>query len=109
MGKWGKCHACKFKSGVRIREVECVRESQHPGEDDILVEDNECSEPKPGTRELCNSHKKCKSKRFTDGLPDDLMEEVWKQIYSTKKHIRKVGKRILFECFLICFCLEQGK
>ncbi|XP_008201012.2 A disintegrin and metalloproteinase with thrombospondin motifs 7 isoform X1 [Tribolium castaneum] len=81
VGQWGKCHACKFKSGVRMREVECVRESPHPGADDILVEDGECKETKPGTRELCNSHKKCKSRRFTDGLPDELMEDVWKQIH----------------------------
>ncbi|XP_068910126.1 A disintegrin and metalloproteinase with thrombospondin motifs 7-like isoform X3 [Tenebrio molitor] len=81
IGKWGKCHACKFKSGVRVREVECVKESPHAGADDILVEDGECEEAKPGTRELCNSHKKCKTKRYTDGLEDDMMEEVWKQIH----------------------------
>jgi hypothetical protein len=97
IGKWGKCHACKFKSGVRVREVECVKESPHAGADDILVEDSECEEAKPGTRELCNSHKKCKTKRYTDGLEDDMMEEVWKQIHIgrySRKSVSREGVRV---------------
>lgn len=91
MGSWGECHACKFKSGVRIREVECVQESPHPGTDDILVEDKQCTETKPGSRELCNSHKKCKSKRYTDGFPDHLMENVWRVVNQLVGNIDKVS------------------
>lgn len=80
VGKWGKCSACKFQSGIRIREVECVRESPTPGTDDILVEDDQCAEPRPGTRELCNSRKTCgKAKRDVDNLPDEVMQHLWFQ------------------------------
>ncbi|KAK9869843.1 hypothetical protein WA026_003569 [Henosepilachna vigintioctopunctata] len=85
VGKWGTCHACKFKSGVRLREVECVKQSPHPGTEDILVEDSECKGPRPATRELCNSPKKCKVRSVQYGLPDAEMESVWKQIKNARK------------------------
>lgn len=65
---------------MRRREVECVRESQFPGEEDVLVEDKECAENRPGTQELCNSRKKCgKGKRLEEGLPEVLMRDLWRQ------------------------------
>lgn len=80
VGKWGKCSACKFQSGVRTREVECVREAPVPGTDDVLVDDKDCTGPRPGTRELCNSHKKCsKTRRNFDNLPDEIMQHLWFQ------------------------------
>ncbi|XP_031338674.1 A disintegrin and metalloproteinase with thrombospondin motifs 7-like [Photinus pyralis] len=80
VGKWGMCTACKFQSGVRIREVECVRESEKPGEEDTLLEDDKCPPPKPGTRELCNSHKKCsKNRRDIDGFTPDVLKHLWLQ------------------------------
>lgn len=63
-----------------MREVECVMESPRPGGDDVLVEDKECHDAKPGSRKLCNSIKKCKGgKRSIDDLPDHLMAEIWHQ------------------------------
>ncbi|XP_044750443.1 A disintegrin and metalloproteinase with thrombospondin motifs 12-like [Coccinella septempunctata] len=85
VGKWGPCHACKYKSGVRLREVECVRQSPHPGTEDILVEDSECKGPRPATRELCNAPKKCKIRSVQYGLPDSEMQDVWQQIKSARK------------------------
>ncbi|CAH0553697.1 unnamed protein product [Brassicogethes aeneus] len=86
VGNWGKCHACKDKSGVRIREVECVREAAHPGAQDVLVEDSECREVKPGTRELCDAHSTCSRKRHTDNLPDHMMKTIKLQ---TRSVLRK--------------------
>ncbi|KAL3280841.1 hypothetical protein HHI36_004070 [Cryptolaemus montrouzieri] len=91
VGKWGPCHACKFKSGVRLREVECVRQSPHPGTEDILMEDSECKGPRPATRELCNSPKKCKVRSAHYGLPDEEMLDVWQQIKKARRF--KVRKR----------------
>lgn len=80
MGKWSPCRACKYKSGVRTRDVECVREAKLPGDEDVLVEDKECDEPRPGTQELCNSHKTCgKEKRFDEELPENVMKKLWYQ------------------------------
>lgn len=67
-----------------MRSVECVKESPHPGTDDMLVEDADCAGAKPGCRELCNSHKKCKSRRYADSLPDDLMKNVWTQLSNNR-------------------------
>lgn len=60
--------------------MECIREAQKPGAEDTLVEDSNCPSPRPGTRELCNSHKKCaKTKRHTQDFPQDIMEHLWLQ------------------------------
>lgn len=87
VGKWSKCHACKNRSGVRMREVVCVEESPKPGTEDILVDDDKCKGTKPGTMELCESHMKCKARSADGGdavpsadIPSALMEEVWSQI-----------------------------
>lgn len=81
VGKWSPCKACKYKSGVRTREVECVRLAKISGDEDVLVEDKECEGPRPGTQELCNSHKKCdKDKRLDDNkLPESIMRKLWPQ------------------------------
>lgn len=81
VGKWSECRACKYKSGVRTRQVECVREAQIPGDEDVLVEDKECDGLRPGTQQLCNSHKTChgKMKRFKGELPEDVMKRLWYQ------------------------------
>lgn len=51
-----------------------------PGDEDVLVEDKECEGARPGTQELCNSHKKCgKEKRFKSQLPDKMMRRIWYQ------------------------------
>lgn len=78
--------ACKHQSGVRTRELECVRAAQVSGEDDTLVEDSECKEPKPGTKELCQSNKKCESRRRRkiDGIPEQMLRHVW---YQTKREL----------------------
>lgn len=92
MGKWSKCHACKNRSGVKMREVVCVEEPPKPGAEDILVDDDKCKETKPGTMELCESHMKCKARNADDedivpttDIPSALMEEVWSQINRRKR------------------------
>lgn len=81
VGPWSDCMACKHQSGVRVREVECVREAQVAGEEDMLVEDAECAETRPGSKELCESHKKCESRarRNIDGIPEQMLRKVWCQ------------------------------
>lgn len=79
--------ACKHQSGIRIRDVECVRETAKPGEDDTLVEDSECTDPRPGSKELCQSHEKCKESRATkniDGIPKRMLRVIW---YQTKREL----------------------
>lgn len=82
--------ACKHQSGIRIREVECVREAQVAGEEDTLVEDSECTETRPGSRELCQSHKKCESRarRNIDGIPEQMLRNIW---YQTKRELLNTG------------------
>lgn len=83
IGKWGPCNACRYKSGVRIREVDCVRESQVAGKEDVLIDDKNCAGPRPGTRELCTSNRKCPTKREVeiDGLLPDKMRKLWFQTF----------------------------
>ncbi|XP_022900550.2 A disintegrin and metalloproteinase with thrombospondin motifs 6-like [Onthophagus taurus] len=79
-GKWSKCTACKNQSGIRVREVECVRENPISGADDILVEDTFCPPPKPGTRELCDAQKSCTKKREIENeIPSYILRELWYQ------------------------------
>lgn len=81
IGKWGKCHACAFQSGVRMRRVECVKESPHPGGEENLVDDKECNGPRPASRELCNAVKVCRCRRKTTlGIPNRQLRDVWKKI-----------------------------
>ncbi|XP_074033446.1 A disintegrin and metalloproteinase with thrombospondin motifs 12 [Leptinotarsa decemlineata] len=93
VGKWGECHACKNRSGVRSREVECVEESPKVGAEEILVDDENCEGKRPASRELCDSHKTCKA-RQTDNIPAELLEDVWKQINrrSNKKSGEEANK-----------------
>ncbi|KAF5307128.1 hypothetical protein FQR65_LT07112 [Abscondita terminalis] len=93
VGKWSNCTACKFQSGVRVREVECIKEAKIPGEDDVLEEDDKCPSPKPGTRELCNSRKTCsksktksKSKNKREGFSPDVMRHLWLQTMPEYMH-----------------------
>lgn len=83
-----------------MREVECVRESPRRGAEDILVEDKECNDPKPGRRELCNSPYKCKTRRFIDNLPDDQMEHIWLQTYNNNNR-KSIITRDLVSNFLL--------
>ncbi|XP_060526930.1 A disintegrin and metalloproteinase with thrombospondin motifs 12-like [Cylas formicarius] len=87
VGRWGQCRACKDKSGVRMRSVECMEENPKAGGDDILVENSLCEGPKPGTYELCEADVKCK-RTTGEELPEKLMGTVWKQI-----NLRHVYKR----------------
>lgn len=79
--------ACKHQSGVRIRDVECVREAQIPGEDDTLIEDSECKEGRPGAKELCQSAHKCesRSRKSIDEIPENMLRDIWSQ---TKMEVR---------------------
>lgn len=72
--------ACKNVTGVRIRQVVCVKESQKPGSEDTLVEDDKCESVKPATREVCESHAKCRSPRYIDNIPKKLWTDIQKQI-----------------------------
>ncbi|XP_044757842.1 A disintegrin and metalloproteinase with thrombospondin motifs 12-like [Coccinella septempunctata] len=93
IGKWGKCHACAFQSGVRTRHVECVKESPHPGAEENLVDDNECSGPIPASKELCNAVKVCRCRRRTTlGIPNRQLRDVWRQLKklnAIKKKVRR--------------------
>ncbi|KAJ9585149.1 hypothetical protein L9F63_003040, partial [Diploptera punctata] len=58
VGEWTKCNGCLFKSGQRMRTVQCVKES--PYEDEyIITEDSNCGQNKPKRLELCNSARPC--------------------------------------------------
>lgn len=100
MGKWSKCHACKNRSGVRKREVDCVEESPKAGADDVLVEDEKCKETKPGSMELCEAHEKCKTRSAVEedvlGIPSGMLEDVWRQIN------RKTSRRDVVSNGLFC-------
>lgn len=63
-----------------MRQVVCVQESPKPGSDDMLVEDDKCEGVKPASREICDSHVKCRSPRFIDNIPKQLLKDVWRQI-----------------------------
>ncbi|KAL3278413.1 hypothetical protein HHI36_013735 [Cryptolaemus montrouzieri] len=81
VGKWGRCHACEFQSGIRTRRVECVKESPHPGAEETLVDEKECDGVRPASRELCNAVKVCRCRRKTTlGLSNRKLRDVWKQI-----------------------------
>lgn len=114
--------ACKHQSGVRIREVECVREAQIPGEDDTLIEDSQCTETRPGSKELCQSREKCetRARRNIDGIPEKMLRDVWFQtksellknlVRSKRKVVLQTFKRITCEISftltiaLYCLCL----
>nr|CAH7718635.1 unnamed protein product [Callosobruchus chinensis] len=99
VGKWGECHACKGKSGVRGREVECVQESPRVGGDDILVEDDKCTETRPAARELCHSDKACRRKRGEGEIPDKLMRGVWRQIH--RRSLNESETTYATQCFPI--------
>lgn len=72
--------ACKNVTGVRIRQVVCIQESPKPGSEDTLVEDDKCEGIKPATREICESHTKCRSTRYIDNIPRQLWTDIQKQI-----------------------------
>lgn len=88
VGKWGPCRACKNLSGLRAREVECVRENPKIGAEDILVEDEECDDVRPASKELCNSPKKCKV-REAEQMPQEMAQEIWRQINKRKIQNRR--------------------
>lgn len=107
MGKWSKCFACKNVSGIRIRQVVCIRESPKPGAEDILVEDNKCEGVKPATKEMCVSPNKCRSSRFIDNIPKYLLKDVWKQLES-KIVKREVVSYVTFGYYR-CVCKLNNK
>lgn len=81
-----------------------MREAKIPGDEDVLVEDKECEGARPGTQELCNSHKKCDKRFDVNNLPENVMRKLWLQtledpdlyIYVSVFH---------FWFNLNCFCL----
>ncbi|XP_066149639.1 A disintegrin and metalloproteinase with thrombospondin motifs 12-like isoform X2 [Euwallacea fornicatus] len=87
VGVWGRCRACKNKSGVRMREVQCVKKNSNPKGDDIILEDSECKEIKPGIAELCTSNRKCDSSRRKKSIsiPRKFQDSIWKQM--SKRHV----------------------
>ncbi|XP_066246536.1 A disintegrin and metalloproteinase with thrombospondin motifs 12-like [Euwallacea similis] len=87
VGNWGRCRACKNKSGVRVREVQCVKKNSNPKGDDIILEDSECKEIKPGIAELCTSNRKCDSSRRRKSIfvPGKFQDSIWKQM--NKRHV----------------------
>ncbi|KAL1490990.1 hypothetical protein ABEB36_011654 [Hypothenemus hampei] len=94
VGKWGRCRACKKKGGVRLRDVQCVKQNPNPIGDYIIVEDSECKEVKPGRVELCETKKKCRShSRRSVFIPGKFQEGLWKQM--NKLHIKKRGSESL--------------
>ncbi|CAG9766768.1 unnamed protein product [Ceutorhynchus assimilis] len=81
VSEWGRCRACKKKGGVQVREVQCLKMNPKADGDDILSEDSECPEPKPGTVQLCETDKKCGSKkRKAAYVPAKFQDSVWKQM-----------------------------
>lgn len=92
VGKWSKCLACKNLSGIRISQVVCVKESPRAGSDDMLVEDDKCEGVKPASREVCDSHVKCRSLRYIDNIPKHLLKDVWRQINRRNSKREVVGK-----------------
>ncbi|KAH1003192.1 A disintegrin and metalloproteinase with thrombospondin motifs 7 [Dendroctonus ponderosae] len=90
VGPWGKCRACRKKGGVRIRPVECVRPNPKESADDIIVEDSECTDERPGTVELCATRKKCVPRtRKSIFVPGQFQSAIWQQMH--KLHLRKRG------------------
>uniref|UniRef100_A0A1B6CIH1 Peptidase M12B domain-containing protein n=1 Tax=Clastoptera arizonana TaxID=38151 RepID=A0A1B6CIH1_9HEMI len=58
--KWGPCSGCIFKSGIRHRQVECVKENPNLEEnDEIITKAEDCCNDPPKNTELCNSPKPC--------------------------------------------------
>ncbi|KDR20850.1 A disintegrin and metalloproteinase with thrombospondin motifs 12, partial [Zootermopsis nevadensis] len=57
-GQWGKCNGCVFKTGYRIRGVECIQESPIKNEE-TRTDDRNCKGKKPQHAVLCNSFKPC--------------------------------------------------
>ncbi|KAF7267253.1 hypothetical protein GWI33_019506 [Rhynchophorus ferrugineus] len=80
VGKWGKCRACKNKSGVRVRPVECIRESPKMNADDIIIEDSDCEGKKPSSVELCQADHRCSRKRRVSHIPGRFQDSVWSQM-----------------------------
>lgn len=103
VGKWSNCMACKHQSGIRIREVECVREAQIAGDEDMLIEDENCTDQKPGTRELCESHKTCsgRRRREIDGIPEEKMRNIWRQM---KRDLKLLNSTVSIVFILKSFC-----
>lgn len=103
MGKWSKCFACKNVSGIRIRQVVCVKESQTPGSEDTLEDDKKCEGTKPATREVCESHVKCRSSKYIDKIPKHLLKDVHKQI--TRKSTKRDVVSNFFSMFYYILCI----
>ncbi|CAH1118875.1 unnamed protein product [Phaedon cochleariae] len=92
VGAWTKCRACKNRSGVRSREVECVQESPRAGAEDILVDDERCDGAKPASQELCDSHETCQARRreVEEEIPEEMLREVREQIDRMAKRKREL-------------------
>ncbi|XP_021935392.1 A disintegrin and metalloproteinase with thrombospondin motifs 12-like [Zootermopsis nevadensis] len=60
VGQWGECSGCMFKTGHKIRKVDCIRESPFEDEE-IMTDDADCTEKKPHDMSLCNNLKPCEN------------------------------------------------
>lgn len=60
VGSWGACSA-SCGGGSQTRTVQCVRE------DDVVVDDSLCPDPRPGTSQGCNSQPCCSTDSLVYG------------------------------------------
>ncbi|KAK9754578.1 Thrombospondin type 1 domain [Popillia japonica] len=79
VGSWGPCKACKGGSGVRVREVECVKEPRTEGGDDVIVEEDKCTGQRPPSRDYCVSKRACKKRKSDQEFPEHMMKELFYQ------------------------------
>lgn len=94
--KWGPCSGCIFKSGVRHRQVECVKENPNlEGNDEIITNSKECCGQPPKNVELCNSSKPCPKTR-------DIQMKVCKALLIWFRV--QLYRVVSFSCSLFVFC-----
>jgi hypothetical protein len=59
-GEWGRCSGCINTPGLKLRVVDCVKQS--PFEDsEVIIENGECKKEKPINKEPCTSKLPCAS------------------------------------------------
>ncbi|XP_030753637.1 A disintegrin and metalloproteinase with thrombospondin motifs 7-like isoform X2 [Sitophilus oryzae] len=91
VGSWGKCHACKKKGGVRTRSVQCLQQNPNIKGESILVEDSQCTGPKPGSIQLCESDVHCTvRKKRNVFIPGMHQSSVWKQMNRINIYKREI-------------------
>ncbi|XP_048524385.1 A disintegrin and metalloproteinase with thrombospondin motifs 12 isoform X1 [Dendroctonus ponderosae] len=88
VGPWSQCRACENKGGVRSRHVECLEDNPKKGAEGILLEDDQCEGPKPGSVELCEAEEKCGHKRMISPyIPGKYQGQIWEQM--NRKYLAK--------------------